>query len=211
MVDSRSPSWASRISREKIARIYRDDAAGIHDEGLIDEVYFGLVERCRSILAVSEARKGRAICPACDSIVPHDCRRDSQLACDGCGWTTSWRAYRGSFQGEHLIAPGMEPFYREFLSRVRVHETPRERMLRIDWLIHRVHWEGTSLPGQPGANTLISGRATEVNAFLHQLSAGEYLTRRLTDPSSYWTGDQLRQVSKWRGRMERRTESKRRA
>ena len=199
-----APRWGRRIPKWKIARLYENDARGIYDEKLIDDVAYTLLDRCKSMLAVEEARRGQAACPVCDSIVEHTGERHCALVCERCGWTGVWEAYRGSFKGRHLIAPGLEPFCREYIERLPVARTPQMKLFWIDWLIHRFHWEGTALRGQPGATCLIQGRAQDVNAFLSALSAGVRPAGEVEDPERYWSKAQLEQITRWRKRAQRR-------
>ena len=198
------PQWAGRVPKWKIARLYQNDARGIYDEELIDDVAYALLDRCKSLIAVAEARRGRATCPGCGGIVGHNGERNCTLVCEPCGWTGSWEVYRYSFKGHHLIAPGLEPFCREYIDSLPAARTPQAKLLRIDWLIHRFHWEGTALRGQPGATSLIEGRAQDVNAFLSVLSSGERRDEGIGDPGRYWSEAQLEQISKWRKRAQRR-------
>ena len=126
------------------------------------------------------------------------------LDCQKCGWSGSWDDYRASFNGLHLIAPGLQPFCREYVRHLPLAETPKEMMYWVDWLIHRCHWEGTALPGQPGATSLIQGRAQDVNAFLDNLSAGTYKPQSIGDLEQYWSPAQKKQIVKWRKAADRR-------
>ena len=71
--------WAPRVSPAKIRRLYETDARGIIDEELIEEVGFGLYSRCLSIVIATEAHAGRLQCPRCDTIIPHQGKRDALL------------------------------------------------------------------------------------------------------------------------------------
>jgi hypothetical protein len=71
-------------------------------------------------------------------------------------------------------------------------------------LIHRCHWEGTALPGQPGATSLIRGRAQDVNKFLDALSAGIHRLDGVGDLGQYWSLAQKEQIVKWRKASDRR-------
>lgn len=206
MVEKRpvAPQWAGRVPKWKIARIYEDDAIGIHDEDLLSEVAYTLWIRCKSMLMVEEARNGRATCPVCETVIEHSAGKRTVLDCQNCDWTGSWEGYRASFKGLHIIAPGLQPFCREFVMHLPLAQTPKEKMYWIDWLIHRCHWEGTALPGQPGATSLIQGRAQDVNAFLDHLSAGTYQPKMIGDLRQYWSPVQKEQIWKWRQTSERR-------
>jgi len=203
-----APRWADRVPKWKIARIYEDDARGIHDKELVDDVAFTLLVRCESMLQAEEARRGRARCPVCEATVEHTAQKGCSLTCENCGWTGLWDAYRKSFDGQHLIAPGLQPFCREYIHHLSSSQTPKAKMYWIDWLIHRCHWEGTALPGQPGATSLIEGRAQDVNAFLSALTADTRNPQEMGDPSQYWDAAQQEQIRKWRKAADRRKRKK---
>jgi len=83
-------------------------------------------------------------------------------------------------------------------------ETSKGKMYWIDWLIHRCHWEGTALPGQPGATSLIRGRAQDVNEFLAALSAGTHKSQGDDDLGQYWSAAQKVRIQKWRKSADQR-------
>jgi len=199
-----APRWAGRVQKQKIAQLYEDDANGMHDQELINDVAFTLLARCKSMLTVEAARNGRVACPVCEAILEYKAEKGAKLECENCEWTGTWDAYRESMNGLHLIAPGIQPFCREYVKQLPLAKTSKERMYWIDWLIHRCHWEGTALPGQPGAVCLIRGRAQDVNEFLDHLSAGTHRTGRTDDLGKYWSVEQKEQIKKWRKASERR-------
>ena len=45
------PSWAPRVTQHKIRQLYEDDAKGIRDEDLIEDVGYSLLCRCESFIA----------------------------------------------------------------------------------------------------------------------------------------------------------------
>ena len=112
-----APRWAGRVRKQKIAQLYEDDANGMYDEALINDVAFKLFARCKSMLSVEAARNGQATCPGCDAIMEHEAKKDTQLKCQNCAWTGTWDQYRGSMDGLHLIAPGIQPICREYVKR----------------------------------------------------------------------------------------------
>lgn len=212
MLDLRpiAPRWAGRVAKWKVARIYEDDASGIHDEKLLNDVAYTLLARCKSMLMVEEARQGRATCPVCEAEVKHAAQQGSGLSCENCDWSGTWDAYRASMDSLHLIAPGLIPFCREYVRQLPLAKTPKEKMYWIDWLIHRCHWEGTALPGQPGATSLIRGRAQNIHTFLDALSAGTHRPVVPNDLGQYWTPEQKAQIQKWRKNADRRRHKKER-
>jgi hypothetical protein len=199
-----APRWAGRVSKHKIRRLYEDDACGMHDKALINEVAYTLLARCKSMLLVEAARNGRATCPVCEAIIEHQAKKGALLACEHCSWTGLWDLYRRSMDGLHLIAPGLQPFCREYVRCLPQAKTSKLKMYWIDWLIHRCHWEGTAMPGQPGAVCLIQGRAQDVNAFLASLTAGTHRPENFGDLGPYWSEAQKEQINRWRKAADRR-------
>lgn len=202
-----APVWATRVSKEALLRLYEDDAEGMYDEFLINQIAFTLLMRCESMIIAEEARNGRALCPICGKLIDHPAQKGFHLECPNCSWSGSWDAYRASMDGLHLIAPGLIPFLIEFSKNMTDKLSLKEKVYWIDWLIHRVHWEGTALPGQSGAVCLIRGRATDVNEFLDQLTAGTYRPNRV-ELSNLWSEEQKAQVLQWRKAADKRSEKR---
>lgn len=75
------PHWAPRVPQNYIRRLYQNDARGIYDPDLIDEVGYALLSRCQSFLDATAAVQGRAPCPVCNQIVCHDRKRETLLHC----------------------------------------------------------------------------------------------------------------------------------
>ena len=63
------PEWAPRVQQRKIRQLYDDDARGIRDEDLIEDVGYSLLCRCESFIAANGAVKGRVPCARCGQIV----------------------------------------------------------------------------------------------------------------------------------------------
>ena len=208
-----APQWAGRVPKWKIARLYEDDGKGIPDEELIDDIAYSLLVRCESMIMAAEAHRGHATCPVCSQIVEHNWDKKARLLCSGCGWTGQWEAYWRTFKGKRLKAGGLEPFCREYIKRLPPAETPRQKMLLVDWLIHRFHWEGRDgLPGRPGAVGLIGGTAREVDAFLDALTLDDSNHPQSQEEHQSWTdirrqqyaASKVRQEATARGREEKR-------
>ncbi len=166
------PSWAGRVPRHKIAELYRKDALGICDEELIDEVGIGLLVRIREIFRAREANSGLARCPLCRRGIAHDFDPAFLLRCETCNWELAWSEFQKSFQGKHLIASGMTAFLKEYLEKYQVAKSPQNKMILIDTLIHRYHWELEGGLTGPGARDLIGGKPQDVIDFLNELSYG---------------------------------------
>lgn len=192
-------TWAPRVSKEMIRRLYESDARGLLDEELLDEVGIALYLRVRSILDVAEAKRGRVRCPRCDArgretIIERPPRasgdvRDGVIACDVCGWQVTWGDYSRSFRRRQLNAGGAVSAFDAYLQRYPLARTPKERLLAIDRLIHAFHYSLTGrpdLPSRPVGVNLIEGRLTDVIAFLNALTYGDASSPDLREGRERW-------------------------
>ena len=168
------PKWAPRLRKSQIERLYRSIGQGLLDEDLIDDVGYSLYARCQSMLLVAEAVRGRPPCPSCGATATLDPWPRTIATCDRCGWTCPWALYQKTYQRKNLSAGGMESFVSEFVTRFSSAQSHRERLVLIDTLIHRFHWEGgDSAGGRPGAVNLIEGKMKDIMPFLDRLSYGD--------------------------------------
>src|SRR5262245_16842999 len=134
--------WTPRVRPELIRRLYALDAQGLLDEELLDEVGYALYSRCRSILHVSDAMNGKVHCPSCDTIIVREPDRlDALLHCAVCGWEARWGDYYATYRTQELGAGGAQDIFQEFVTQWEQAQAPREKMVLIDQLIHRWHWE----------------------------------------------------------------------
>jgi ribosomal protein S27AE len=172
--DTGKPQWSPRVSMEKIRRLYRNDASGIVDEELLDDIGITLYCRCESILDASDAALGKVHCPSCANIIMRaSTDQHEQILCGQCGWTIRWITYQKTYQHKDLWGGGFASAMREFMARWRARPSAREKMLLIDRLIHFWHWQFSKERGasRPAAPTFIEGRRKEVIKFLDELSS----------------------------------------
>jgi hypothetical protein len=182
--------WARRVSREKIRQLYRQDAQGIVDEELIDEVGTALYARCQSILLVSNAQ---VRCPRCGEVFDvgwDDEREDDDVAAcptAGCGWQTTCRRYHDSWRRRRLISWGIQPVLREFSAQYKQARRPQDKMILIDGLLHEFHRNMTTgdLRG-PAACNLVEGKYGQVQALLEELAYGDGSTPGLQETKEAW-------------------------
>lgn len=191
------PTWAPRIARRDIARLYRSCGQGILDTELIDEVGIGLYVRCESILKVKEAMRGNIMCPHCESVVRRTCHvsEDERLHCPRCRWECSWQEYRRTFEGKLLNAGGMERFCHEYLHRFAVTKSYGEKLVLIDTLIHRLHGELVG-GNKPGAYAFIEGDIADVASFLDHLTYEDKMPEEIKASRERWR-KQVRTGSKF--------------
>ena len=175
------PRWAPRIPKERIRRLYESDARELLDEDLLDDVGSAIAMRCRSILTVSEARRGRLACPECApqgrEVVT--ARFGNSFACPECSWHTTWDSFQRSFRRRQLHEGAAGPAFRRFLDEWGKARTAGARMLAVDGVIHAFHsylmrdlstGEERMKPTRPACCNLIQGKMGDIVPFLEKLA-----------------------------------------
>lgn len=181
------PVWGPRLSKLQIERLYQSCGRGLLDEELIDDVGFSLYSRCTSMLEVSEAIRGNPPCPRCRAAAQLDDDPNPFARCDHCGWLCPWDLYQKTYQRKGLFAGGLEPFIKEFVQKFPATSSYRERVVLIDNLIHRFHWESTGVTdGRPGATSLIEGKMKDIVAFLDRLTYGDDIPPEIARTRQEW-------------------------
>lgn len=169
--------WADKVRPEVIRRLYVQEARGILDEELIDEVGYALLARCRSILEVSRAVRGELDCPECGGVVKFRAITGTTLLCQKCGWTYAWDDFRKTYKNKQLFGGAALPCFGEYARKFPAANTPREKILLIDRLIHEFHYNITCANPVPTATravavNLIAGNGMrEVVDFLESLGS----------------------------------------
>ncbi len=181
------PKWAPRVRKSKIEALYVNSANGIVDEALIDDVGFSLYARCLSMLDVSESVWGRPKCPECDTTINRTWEPDEMLRCTHCDWQCPWQAYQKTYQRKNLNAGGMKEFVEEFVRKFESTRSYADRLVLIDTLIHRFHWEQSGASGgRPGACGLIEGKMKDIMPFLDRLSYGDQIPEEIDRTREEW-------------------------
>ncbi len=180
------PVWAGKVPRQKIADLYAKDAQGIRDEELIDDVGIGLLVRIEDIFRVRAANSGLASCPHCRIGIFHDFGKESLVRCRACNWELTWGKYQKSFRGKHLISAGMTDYLKEYAQKYPTSRSAEAKMILIDTLIHRNHWELEGGLSAPGARDLIGGKRDEIIDFLNNLSYGAQSSPALLATRQEW-------------------------
>ena len=193
------PTWAPRLRKAQIARLYEAVGQGLLDEELIDDVGFSLLVRAESILEASEACGGRVSCPNCKTIIVHDDGDDDHLLkCNNCDWECWWKVYHKTIKYKGLSAGGMWPFLEEFVREFsRKSRSRSERLILIDTLIHRFHGRA----GRPGTSSLIEGKMSDIMRFLDGLSYGDQIPKEVEATREAWRKEWS--YNRWKIRAER--------
>jgi hypothetical protein len=182
-----TPCWAPRVPQHKIRQLYWNDAKGIYDEELINEVGYALLARCQSSLEANQAFHGEVICPVCSQIIFHTGDKAEVLSCKKCSWTMTWGEYFATFQHKQLYGAELVlELFRDFTQRFMSASNLREKVLIIDRLIHGFHWNQKYGNTRPVAVNLIEGRLSDVITFLDNLTYSLESTEGLQDTYTVW-------------------------
>jgi ribosomal protein S27AE len=197
--DGIRPHWYPRVPPHLIRQLYENDARGLLDEELIHEVGVALLLRCRSILTATEAHQGRVSCPRCGTFIVHHWDKEAPMICPQCAWQTTWGAYFKTIQHKQLHAGGAGFAFVAYMENYPRAQTPRERMLMIDQLLHAYHHQLTGLDTRPAACNLIVGKIAEVVELLDTLTYGEHSPAEARQQYEQWT--EKTQTTDWMRQM----------
>jgi hypothetical protein len=171
-----------------LARLYQQDAQGLADEILIDEVGLGLYLRCRSILMVTEARE--VDCPSCGELIAcagERWSRERPVVCAKCGFSATYGQWRDSWRNQELAGGNAVRIYRAYMAAWLKARTAPKKLLLIDQLVHAFHYSvRNQQTTRPVARQLIAGSAERVLAFLDTLSQTHYTTDELNERHAEW-------------------------
>ena len=133
------PVWAPRIRKSQITKLYNSTTKGYLDEDIINDVGFSILERCISMLKVTEIIRGGPRCIKCRETIKVKYSVTKTLKCRQCGWSFSWDAYKKTYQRKKLFAGGIESYIKDFIYGFKKSQSPNERLILIDTLIHVFH------------------------------------------------------------------------
>ena len=172
-MEHRKPTWAKKVPPEKIKKLYEQDAKGIYDEELVDEVGISLYARVDSMLMVTSSNLGKAICIECKTEIPHNYSRAFMLECSKCGWSMPFGEFNDSYKKQTLHGYGALNELKEFYEKYPSAKTYAEKMILIDFLIHTFHGNLSERPSRPTATNVIEGSNAAVANFIFSLAYGE--------------------------------------
>jgi hypothetical protein len=161
--------------------LYENDAQGIVDQALIDEVGYALYARCEAVWMVTERR-----CPKCRERCHVGEDKPRLIACPSCGWSTSWAAYKRSYKGKRIHAGRAYAFFLAFMDEFPRAPGPREKMLAIDRVVHALHESLNQVWTTPASVNLIEGTREEVIAFLDSLAYGDTTDASIRARKEQW-------------------------
>jgi hypothetical protein len=185
---SERPRWAPKVPKARISLLYERDAQGIIDTDLIDEVGWGLWERCDSILIVTAAHHGHVLCPGCGTGIERQnpWSEDEIVECGKCGWQIPWGMYHQSYRSKQLFGANAVGVFEIYHKAFPGAQAAGEKMVLIDQLIHAFHIGLKEDIGRPVAANLIEGSLKDVIHFLDQLTSAEASATGIGDSRTTW-------------------------
>ena len=170
------PTWAPRLERSAIARLYRSEACGLLDEALLDDIAYGMYARALSLLEVTCVHStGRVRCPVCGATVCHDPfqRTPDMLLTCACGWAVTWAAYFKTYHRKGLVGGAAAEIVQQAADAFPVCKTPAEKMRWVDNLIHAFHGQLQDQYYRPVASNFINGNVAQIVELIDTLAYGE--------------------------------------
>ena len=169
--------WAKRVSHRDIQRLYESEAQGMLDQDLLDEVHYAIHTRVCDMFEVREAQQfGRVKCRHCGASVPQPYQfwgrnKSNVLKCEQCGWQVTCGEYYDSYTGKSMLPGSVVDVFEAYLERFPKAQTPPEKMLLIDWLIHQFHvMQGVAR--MPVGENVIQGTTDQVRELIETLAYG---------------------------------------
>lgn len=200
MSDRSEIEWSPRVSLAKIRALYINEARGTCDDDLIEEVGFGLLARCRSIIEYTLAcDEGVVACKRCQkqgqvTLIQRNINKPSALLrCPVCGWQVRWRVYKAESENVdgQLRAGHAAGAFARYVAVYPGCVTREEKILAIDRLIHEFHWflikeDQPARANKPAAVNLLRGNIRQVFELLNELTYGDHLPPELSEVQARW-------------------------
>ena len=162
-------TWAQRIPRELIRKLYKSDAKNVQDDELADEVGYGLYARAKDLIEINRTHgAGMIHCRSCGSEIYGDA--DDMYSCK-CGWNISQKEYHISYKKKQFISASATQFAVIFAHEwEKARDSYSDKMQAIDYLIHRFHCEFTDCTTRPAAINFIEGKAEDIIDLILELA-----------------------------------------
>ena len=161
--------WPAMVSRQSLKTLYENDAKGMTDEALLNDIGFTLYVRCleaREIYGLMEA--GKVKCLHCGSVLDY-----ADIMECSCGRQYTYREYRKSYRANNMPRGEASGIFDAFIADWEKARDSVIKMRLIDNLIHEFHV--SSIAGtrnRPVGVNLIQGTKEQVTALIKELAYG---------------------------------------
>ena len=172
-MDNKKPVWSPKVKKHKIMKLYEQDAKGIYDDELVEDVGIGFYARVDSMLMVTSSNLGHPLCIECKTEIPNSYKKGFISVCPNCGWTIDIFEYRASYKGQTLNGVGALPELKYYIANYPLAKTYAEKMRIIDYLIHTFHGNLNAEPSRATATNVIEGNTGEIANLIFSLAYGK--------------------------------------
>ena len=161
--------WSERLPRNLIRRLYESDSKNMQDDELADEVGYGLYARAKNLIEINRTHgSGMIHCRSCENEIYRSA--DDMYNCK-CGWNISQREYHLSYKGKQFISISSAQFSVEYMRKWELAVgSYADKMMAIDYLIHRFHDEFTDCTTRPAAINFIEGKSEDIIELILELA-----------------------------------------
>lgn len=160
--------WPAKLDIHKLNRLYMQDARGIQDEILADEIGLTLYLRCK-YGKEDMARMERYMirCHGCDAELTGE---DDFRQCR-CGRQYSYKEYRRSYRRNNMPTGAAEKAFNLFIQNWERAKSYQEKIVLIDTLLHEFHLSLVSgATHRPVAMNFIDGSRSSVEQIINRLA-----------------------------------------
>jgi hypothetical protein len=141
----------------------------IQDDELINEVGYGLYARAKDLAEINRTHdSGIIYCKLCDNEIYKSANDIYKCTC---GWSVSQTEYHISYKGKQFISISAAQFAVEFMRKWELaKDSYADKMMAIDYLIHRFHDEFTDCTTRPAAINFIEGKSEDIIDLILELA-----------------------------------------
>jgi hypothetical protein len=161
--------WPKMVSRQDLKRLYENDAKGIMDEALLNDIGFTMYARCleaKEIYGLMET--GKVKCLHCGSVLDYA----DIMECP-CGLKYTYHEYRKSFRANNMPRGEASGIFDAFVADWEKAKENAAKMRLIDNLIHEFHISSIAgTKNRPVGINLIQGTKEQVTALIEELAYG---------------------------------------
>ena len=161
--------WTERLPRNLIRRLYNSDAKNMQDDELTDEVGYGLYARSKDLIEINRTHEsGMIYCKSCERTIH---KSGGEIYKCECGWFISQREYHLSYKGKQFISISAAQFAEVFMREWELAKNSyADKMMAVDYLIHRFHDEFKDCTTRPAAINFIEGKSEDIIDLILELA-----------------------------------------
>jgi hypothetical protein len=132
-------------------------------------VGYGLYARSKDLIEINKTHgSGMIYCKSCENEIY---KSAGEIYKCSCGWLISSRDYHLSYKGKQFISISAAIFGEEFMRKWELAKNSYpDKMMAIDYLIHRFHDEFKDRTTRPAAINFIEGKSEDIIDLILELA-----------------------------------------